>query len=548
MNRVYHVAKADFLQRIRTRRLVIVLLIVAYLGYLVNVGQIEIAYQIQDGDSITNVAGESTSAFIGLKAGLTGATVMLFAGFYLMKGALKRDHAHNVNRLVASTAISDRRYLLGKWVSNIGLGVVILSTLAVATIVNHAVHGAGPTQPLALVGPILVLALPLTGLIAALALLFETVNRLRGTLGNIGYFFLASVALSAIMAAEGQSPNAIPLGTRALDIMGQLAVYAVTADAVVAAVPEAAGELPSFGTLSGDEQTFRYDGGPWPLWIFAQRAGLLVPAAGLLFVAAWCFNGSGSEFTAQKDRWLTRIPSVVPRLRRERPREEPSVGDSIDSVTLTPVEKRDTASFWRLVTAEVRLAIRGRRWWWYAGALGLIVVPLVRVAGSSPGASVELARGLLLPVAFIWPIFIWSEIGTRTAEHRVTDLILSSRYPVMQLVSAWVAGCVVAVAVSSGLIIVFTTTGQFELLLGIASGVLFGPSLAAALGMWSRSTWLFEMTYLLLWYTGPLNRSVPVDFLGTTVQSLETGVPLAFIGMSVVLVALALVRRKLEIR
>lgn len=548
MNRAYHVTKADFLQRIRTRRLIVVLLIVAYLGYLVNVGQIELAYQIQDGDTITNVAGENTSAFIGLKAGMTGATVMYFAGFYLMKGTLKRDHVHNVNRVVGSTTVSDQTYLFGKWVSNVGLGIVILSTLAVATIINHAVHGVGPTRPLALVGPIFVLAVPVTALISTVALLFETVNRLRGTLGNIAYFFLATILLTAILGAGGQPPTAIPLETKALDIMGHLTVYSVTADAVVAAVPDASGVLPSFGTLSGDEQTFRYDGGPWPLWIFAQRASLFVPAMGLLLAAAWLFDRGESNFTATKNGWWTRITPLFPSRGGDRPDDENPSPDSFDSLTLTPVEERDTASFGRLVIAELRLAVRGRRWWWYAGALGLIIVPLGQLAGGPSSGSIELARGALLPLAVIWPIFIWSEIGTRAAEHRITELILSSRYPVVQLVAAWVAGCVVAVGISSGLIILFTSAGHTDVLLGITSGIVFGPSLAAALGMWSRSTWLFEMTYLFLWYIGPLNGGVTVDFVGRTLRSVETGVPLTFIGVSVVLVLLALARRKLEIR
>jgi hypothetical protein len=79
--------------------------------------------------------------------------------------------------------------------------------------------------------------------------------------------------------------------------------------------------------------------------------------------------------------------------------------------------------------------------------------------------------------------------------------------------------------------------------LGIASGVLFGPSLAVAIGTWSRSAELFEMTYLLLWYAGPLNGGEAVDFVGATVESTQIGAPVAFIGLSVVLVAAGLLRR-----
>lgn len=137
MRRVYHIARADFLQRVRSRRLLVVLAVVAFFGYLVNVGQIELAYQIERGDALTNVAGANTASFVGLKAAMTGSMVLLFGGFYLMKGTIERDRTHNVAQLLASAPLSDRAYLFGKWLSNIALGVVILITLGIATVVNR---------------------------------------------------------------------------------------------------------------------------------------------------------------------------------------------------------------------------------------------------------------------------------------------------------------------------------------------------------------------------------------------------------------------------
>ncbi|WP_135806041.1 ABC transporter permease [Halorussus marinus] len=550
MRRAYHVARADFLQRVRSRRLIVVLAIVAFFGYLVNVGQIELAYQIGDGDSLKNIQGTNTAAFVGLKAGMTGSMVLLFAGFYLMKGTLNRDRVHDVDRLVASTAVPNRTYLLGKWVSNIGLGVVVLVTLALATVINHAVHGVGPTKPLALVGPVFVLALPLSALVGAVALLFETVDRLSGTLGNIGYFFLATFALAGLQSAEGRLPSELPFWVKSVDIMGHLAVYTLTADALLAVVPDASGILPSFGTLSGETQMFRYDGRPWPLWIYIQRAGLLLPAVITILVATIPFTRRPSDTGSEDSRWLSRLTTLLPAVGHSTDtNEDTSDRVPVDSMSLTNVEKRETWNFWRLVAAETRLTVRGQQWWWYIGAAAFVVAPVSILVGAGASTrSLELARRVLLPLAFVWPIFIWSELGVRVTKHRVADLVLSSNHPVKQLVAEWFAGVIVAAGVSSGLLTLFALSNQTGTLVGIASGVLFAPSLAVAMGMWSRSSWLFEMSYLLVWYIGPLNGATPMDFIGTTAGSVESGVPIVFTGLSVILLGAGLARRTIELR
>ncbi|RLM48778.1 hypothetical protein DVK06_17465, partial [Halorubrum sp. Atlit-28R] len=149
-------------------------------------------------------------------------------------------------------------------------------------------------------------------------------------------------------------------------------------------------------------------------------------------------------------------------------------------------------------------------------------------------SDVEVApfRNIVRPLAFVWPIFIWSEMGVRTVKNRMTVLVLSSKYAERQLIAEWLAGVVVAMSIGGGTLVLFVSTGQTGLLLGYVSGILFGPSLAIMTGIWSRSSWLFEVVYLMVWYVGPLNRAVPLDFVGATTASIETGAPFLFIGVS----------------
>lgn len=555
-----HVALADFRQRTRSRRLLVVLGAVALLGYWVNVGQVGLAYQFShDGESVA-VGGEPTAAFVGLEAGMAGAAFLAFVGFYVAKGSLGRDRIHDVADLVASTPVDDRTYLLGKWVSNVALCSVLVATLAVATVANHAVHGVGPTDPVALVVPIAVLALPVGAFVGALALLFETVDWLDGTLGNVAYFFGLTTLWAAVIATAVETqPGEVAAWGRAGDLLGHFAVYELTADAVATATPGYDGGLPSFGTIDAQEvASFRWEGGTWPWWIFAQRLGMVLVGLGIALGASTVYDrrpstGDAEEPSDGRTGLGARVERVLAPtravLRRETdaettPTPEPN---AFDPTATTPVTDRGAGGFRRLVVAELRLAVRGHSWWWYAGAAALVVAPLAGLAAAGSTDATTPIRRFALPMAFVWPIAVWSPLGRRTHRHGLTDLVLSSQYALHQVLAQWLAGVCIGLGIASGLVVTFVAAGQGWPLLGVTAGVLFAPSLALALGSWSRSPWPFEIGYLLVWYVGPLNAAGPIDFLAATDAGVAWKAPVAFLAASVPLVAAALIRRRMEV-
>jgi hypothetical protein len=54
--------------------------------------------------------------------------------------------------------------------------------------------------------------------------------------------------------------------------------------------------------------------------------------------------------------------------------------------------------------------IKGQHWWWYAGALIFLIGGLVSPA--------NIARRGWLVGAWLWPILIWSGLGTREGRHQ----------------------------------------------------------------------------------------------------------------------------------
>jgi hypothetical protein len=193
-----------------------------------------------------------------------------------------------------------------------------------------------------------------------------------------------------------------------------------------------------------------------------------------------------------------------------------------------------------MVLGELRLMLKGQRWWWYAVALGLVIAALF-----SP---LEVSRQWLLPVAWIWPLLVWSPLGNREARHRTEQMVFSAAFPLRgQLPAVWVAGLVVAMATGSGVALRLLLAGQWSALLAWAVGAAFIPALALALGVWSGSSKSFEVVYFLLWYAGPMNQVPALDYLGATDEAVATRIPLVYLALTLLLLGLAFAGRQRQI-
>ena len=63
-------------------------------------------------------------------------------------------------------------------------------------------------------------------------------------------------------------------------------------------------------------------------------------------------------------------------------------------------------------------------------------------------------------------------------------------------------------------------------------------------GVWSGTSKLFEILYMLIWYLGPMNKITELDYIG----SHGNGRPEFFIPFSIVLIVFALIGRTRQIR
>jgi hypothetical protein len=496
---IYQIARADFLERVRRYSFLVTLLFAVYLGYAAATGKIALR--------LGDYRGIYTSAWIGANMAMVASCFLSLVGFYVVKNAIDRDRATRVGEILAATPLTRAVYLLGKWLSNSAVLRVQVGVLALASVVMQFVVAEDPHVDLwALLSPFLLLALPAMAVTGALAVLFESVPVLRGGVGNVVWFFAWSflITLPVITGHEG------------LDLTGLFAVMASITRAARAAIPGYNGEF-AF-QIEVSRKTIVAGGLRWPgiRWdlahVFLRLEWIGIAVAFVMFAALFFdrFDPARSRASARAGRRALQPtpPPLSPLLSEEGSSAAPvEASRSHEVAHLTPLTSAQSWGLPGMFRAELRLALKGYSWWWYAAAGGLLVAQCV--------APIEVSRGPLLTAAWIWPILLWSAMGAREARHGTEQIVFACPGILpRQLPAEWLAGVLIAVVTGGGVAARLFVAANYPGVLGWFAGALFIPSLALALGVWTKSSRPFEALFTALWYSGPLNRVPGLDFTG----------------------------------
>src|SRR3984957_12535184 len=283
---LYHLARADFLERVRRYSFVLTMGISIYLGYAAAMGQLE----MRVGDS----RGVFNSAWIGGLMALVCSTFLSLAGFYVVKNTIERDRLTRVGEILASTPMSKTLYVMGKVLSNFLVLAAMVVILAISGIIMQVWHAEAPRVDLwKLLGPFLLIVLPAMALVAAVAVLFETIPGLRSGFGNVLYFFVWSVALAVPISASENNRSSF------FDWAGLSVIWSSI---------RAAAKLPanhfSFSLSIGSrnqaqvDSTFQWNGIPWTLELILARLSWIAVALALALLAALLFD----RFDPSKER------------------------------------------------------------------------------------------------------------------------------------------------------------------------------------------------------------------------------------------------------
>ncbi len=530
MNMVYHLALADFYERARRYSFLLLLAAVIYLGVLVNNGTVFFYLTSGVVNSLAYLRGEFNSAWIGTMTVLVTNSFLGLFGFYLVSGCIERDIRTGVGQIIASTPVRRPTYLIGKWISNFAVLSVLEVIMAVAAAVMVLLKGEAGLDLGALLMPFLAVALPFMALIAALAVVVETVTWLRGALGNALYFFLWLFLLMAVLVG-GMLPAMLNDSMRADASVG--ASSASTPTGAVMNLPTLKDPL---GFSVFRESLFAGARAAWPdeqVALMGVQAGpareykvFYWPGLGWtpgIVAGQWLWAVIGLGLILLSSVWFARFDPSREGLRRGRAKpEEAKEGEPAKPREKTPrivlpglspvISKLAQATpFLGVLFAELRMVLNGRRWWWWLVIAGLNIAMLIN--------PLAVTQQYLLPLAWLWPLAIWSEMGNREHKNNTYQMVFSSARPVLrQLPAAWLAGVLATALFGIAGAVVFISNGDLPSLAGWVGAIVFIPTLALALGVFSSGSRVFEIIYLIWWYIGPLQKTPGMDFMTGTPQ------------------------------
>lgn len=501
-----HIIWADFLERTRRYSFLITLGVMVYVGYLAVPAIDSGILTVNLGD----LRGVYNSAWVGSMVALISSFILSLPGFYLVKNALARDRESGVGQIIATTSLSKSLYMMGKALSNLVYLIAILGVIVVMAGSMQLVRGEVTTVNIwDLIAPFMFTALPTMALVAAAAVFFESIPLLKKGFGNLVYFALWTAAivisLSAVSFGE-QGAIQEPIN----DLFGASLIGSSMHQAAREAYPSRQLDLGiGYTQVEGEISTFLWKGVNFNNQVIVERMLWVGAALMIIGAAAVIFN----RFDPARDRprrhrggsfRVQKILGQLPRINFPR-------------LQMIDLSRWPLPPFFRVLIAELKLALKGQAWWWYIAAGGLFV------AGIS-ASDLEALRWVLV-ASWIWPVLIWSKFGVRETLHQTGKVVFSSPHPLKkQLFATWCAAVLVTMFTGGGAGIRMLSLGSYSQLLSWCSAALFIPSLALALGIWTGTGKTFEALYVTIWYLGPINGLAELDFMGVTASTLKNGI------------------------
>lgn len=489
--KIHHLQVADFKERTRTYKFLVVL-VLTILG-----ASFIIPPANQDGGGMhllinSNYQAVYNSSFVGTASALMTALILSFFGFYLVNNSIEHDDKTGVGQIIAATSIRKGHYLLGKMLSNFMVLLSIAVTSSFVTIIIYFFRGQAPINFWQLLAPFLFIVIPTIFLVSALAVLFETISWLKGSTGNIVYFFVWMVIL--VLEASAVESNVNTLDTLGLKMI---------INSINNSCPELKGSA-GLNWFYGDVsnlKTILWEGIHWNQIILVNKLTIIMVSFCIVLMSQCFFKRFDSSKTKNKiNKKISFVKTID-----EDIKETISIPSSSISVNKLTVVSQNF-DFLSMVNSELHLMLKGMKWWWILIEFGLIIACFF--------APIDIAQNYILPFAWLLPISIWSSMGCKEKLFNTEQLIFSSpKSASRQIPACLLAGFLVTVLTGSGFGIKLVILGNWNSLVAFIASSFLIPAAALTMGVLTNSNKLFEVSYLLIWYLGHFGRIYYLDFM-----------------------------------
>ena len=509
--KTWAVAKADFKERMRRAPAWMAMIVGGFLCYLAVMGKATV--------TLPYARGVWNSAWCAGTMATLAANYLTLVCFFVIRSAVQRDEETGAGRLIAASPVSSYTYLLGKALSNFAVVLAIGSVfLLAAPVLQWSHHEGYPFRPWEFVNPFLYMTVPVAAFVAAMAVFFECHPWLKKGIGNVIYIFLWVEMLR----------ESVEYGRSWTDAVGFYGFMESTRNAALAQGMI----LKERGLNIGHAQYDHWNIFTWHGFAFTWQQILLrlewfAIAATLVLVATFFFRRFNPDA-----RPALRFP--VPAWLKRKKKEETTGKWDTEVARLSAIAgMAGRGRFLGILRAELKLLLKSIPKFVYVimGLANLLaVMPHDKDGPTGPGV-----------LAFLWivPVIVWSNMGAREQAPHARPLIFSAPHSTLrQLPAEWLAGVLIALAVSFGVGIHDLVYRDLSHLAVWISGAMFIASLAIACGSWSRSTRLYQGLYTGWWYLA-MNNAPNLDFTGVTGQRHAVG----YVGTAVVLFLSAMAQR-----
>lgn len=508
MNNLYRIIKGDYLQRSRSYAFLITLAITIYAAYHFVPGP-EANYTTL---TITGFKGAYNSVWAGHVTTLMTLVVLSLFGFPLVNGAIKKDITTEVGLIIATTPISNLRYLLIKLASNF---LILLTISGLALLVGIAMFFIQKTNYhfhiLDFLLPYLFMVVPAMLLIAALAIVAEVFLKRLSVLQFVIYFFILNIFIicSFLVNSNNKDRNMVK---NMVDGYGMgIMVTSIRQDIATQFNEKPQGVSLGYSIVEkGSFKTFVWHGVSWDTTYLLSRLIWMGIAFAMVYFSSFFFHRFDLKQSSFVFKNVPQSHSVTATINSPQ----------FSKAALPPIAQ--AFSILPLIKTELMLMVRkDSKWLWLLNA-GLWISTLF--------APLPTAYAFLLPILFFLQVNRISDLVTRDQTYRLHYFTYAAYQPLRRILPAQIlAGLALFLALALPVVFRLLFTVNFMAIGQLINGALFIILLSIGLGILSGGKKLFEIFFLLLTYTAL--QAPDINYLGNISQS-NPSLPITFVGLA----------------
>jgi len=486
MNTYKSIIRADYLQRTRSYAFLITMLVSVCLAYTFVPAAGAKYSTVRIGDFI----GENNAAWIGHITAIMASTFLWLLGFYLINNGIKRDKETGVGQIIATTQISNFKYLLAKALSNFFVLLTITIIIMVMALSLVIIRGSNYRfDAMQFFFPYIFTTIPSIFFVSVLAVFAEVVLGRYSNLQNIAFFILFMVIINLINTSSNTNLHWLDvLGTKQLTDGMENVInthYSKTT------------EIVSVGFIFSSHSTkyFLFDGTHWSAIFILSRLVWTGFAFLLLLIAARLFHRFDVTERVTRKKKKNKIDIIETQL-------------PLREIHLSSLPVAATAfGIGQFVKIEFLMLLRkGPKWFWIINLGGFIALSFMPLT---------IAHQIGLPVLWFLQINRWADLATKEKYNRTHYFTYAAYKPLQRLLTSQIiAGILLATALATPVIIRYAINGEYSAAITIILGAIFIITLSVCSGIISGGKRIFEIIFFMLTYVN-ISGAPVLDYFGS---------------------------------